>query len=149
MNDNETLNIKIAADTEDDRQIFMETLREIKVKTIITFVNDGYQLINHLNTPGLRLPDVVILDLNMTLSDGVDCLHQIRKNSQLKDLVIVLYTTEVSEEKAEEAFVRGANIYIQKSNDLLTMKARLAQVINLNLQYLTLGLKKENFLLKV
>ncbi len=149
VNENEALHILMADDNENDRHFFREALQNVKVKTVITFVNDGFQLMDYLNTPGNRLPDIVFLDLNMPLKDGMDCLSEIRKNNKLKDLVIVIYSANASEDKVEEAFIRGANIYIQKPNDFLTMKSYLAHVINLNWQYHTLGLKKENFLLKV
>lgn len=149
MNDNEALHIIMADDDENDRHFFSEALQNIKVKTMLTFVNDGSQLMNHLNSPGTRLPHVVFLDLNMPLKNGMECLSEIRKNSKLKDLIVVIYSGDASEDKVEEAFIKGANIYIQKPNDLLTMKNALSQVINLNWQYHTLGLKKENFLLKV
>lgn len=139
----------MADDNENDCHLFREALKGIKIKTIITFVKDGFQLMNHLNTPGNRLPNIVFLDLNMPLKDGMDCLSEIRKNSKLKDMVIVIYSSMASEEKVEEAFIRGANIYIQKPGNFISMKTCLAQVINLNWQYHTLGLKKENFLLKV
>ena len=147
--DNEALYIVLAEDDEDDRMFFKEALQEIKVKTNIDFVNDGLQLMNYLNRPGIRLPHVVFLDLNMPVKSGMECLVEIRRNSRLKDLAIVIYSTSASEEDIEEAFVNGANIYIKKPNDFSLLKSSLAKVISLNWQYHTLGLKKENFLLSI
>ena len=145
--DNDALYILLAEDDEDDRLFFKEALQEIKVKTIIDFVNDGAQLMNYLNQPDIRLPHMVFLDLNMPVKSGMECLIEIRRNNRLKELAIVIYSTSASEEDIEEAFVNGANIYIKKPNDFLLLKASLARVISLNWQYHTLGLKKENFLL--
>lgn len=147
--DNDALYILLADDDEDDRLFFKEALQDIKVKTIIDFVNDGSQLMKYLNQPNLRLPNMVFLDLNMPLKNGLECLIEIRRNNRLKDLAIVIYSTSASEEDVEEAFVNGANIYIKKPNDFMLLKTALARVINLNWQYHTLGLKKENFLLSI
>lgn len=149
MNENEALHIIMADDNENDRHFFNEALREIKVKTVVTFVNDGSQLMNHLNKAGNHLPHVVFLDINIPFKNGMECLSEIRKNSKLKDLIVVIYSDDASEERTEEAFIKGANIYIQKPKDLMSLKNSLCQVINLNWQYQTLGLKKENLLLKV
>jgi CheY-like chemotaxis protein len=146
---NDALYIVLAEDDEDDRLFFKEALQEIKVKTVITFVNDGSRLMNYLNQPDIRLPHVVFLDLNMPVKSGMECLVEIRRNSRLKDLAIVIYSTSASEEDIEEAFVNGANIYIKKPNDFSMLKSTLAKVVNLNWQYHTLGLKKENFLLSI
>ena len=147
--DNDALYIVLAEDDEDDRLFFKEALEEIKVKTNVAYVNDGAQLMNYLNQPGIRLPNVVFLDLNMPVKSGMECLVEIRRNNQLKDLAIVIYSTSSSEEDIENAFVNGANIYIKKPNDFSLLKSSLAKVISLNWQYHTLGLKKENFLLSI
>jgi len=147
--DNDALYVLLAEDDEDDRLFFKEALQEIKVKTIVDFVNDGSQLMNFLNNPGVRLPNVVFLDLNMPVKSGMECLIEIRKNAKLKDLAIAIYSTSSSDEDIENAFVNGANVYIKKPNDFSMLKSSLAKVISLNWQYHTLGLKKENFLLSL
>lgn len=149
MNNEDALNIVLADDDEDDQLFFKEALEEIRVRTNLTFVNDGVQLMNYLNQPGTRLPHLVFLDLNMPVKSGMDCLIEIRRNNSLKDLAIAIYSTSGSDENIEEAFVKGANIYIKKPNDFSALKTIIAQVINLNWQYQTSGLKKENFLLSI
>lgn len=146
--DNDALYILLAEDDEDDRLFFKEALQEIKVKTIIDFVNDGSQLMNYLNKSDMRMPNMVFLDLNMPVKTGMECLIEIRRNNRLKDLAIVIYSTSASEEDIEEAFVNGANIYIKKPNDFLLLKVSLARIISLNWQYHTLGLKRENFFIE-
>ena len=145
----DALYILLAEDDEDDRLFFKEALEEIKVKTVVDFVHDGSQLMTFLNQPGIRLPNVVFLDLNMPVKSGMECLIEIRKNTRLKDLAIAIYSTSSSEEDIEEAFVNGANVYIKKPNDFSMLKSSLSKVISLNWQYHTLGLKKENFLLSI
>lgn len=147
--ENDALYILLAEDDEDDRLFFKEALQEIKVKTVVDFVHDGSQLMDFLNQPGIRLPNVVFLDLNMPVKSGMECLVEIRRNARLKDLAIAIYSTSASEEDIEEAFVNGANVYIKKPNDFSLLKSSLAKVISLNWQYHTLGLKKENFLLSI
>lgn len=147
--ENDALHIILADDDEDDRIFFKEALQGIRVKTTITLVNDGMQLMNYLNHPENHIPNVVFLDLNMPVKNGMECLIEIRKNNRLKDLAVAIYSTTSSEEYIEEAFVRGANIYIKKPDDFSVLKVILEQVINLNWQYHTSGLKKENFLLNI
>lgn len=146
--ENDALHVLLADDDEDDRTFFKEALQELKVKTNVTLVNDGMQLMNYLNQPENRLPNVIFLDLNMPVKSGLECLKEIRRNKRLRDLAIAIYSTSSSEENIEEAFVQGANIYIKKPSDFSLLKNVLEQVINLNWQYHTSGLKKENFLYK-
>lgn len=144
--EHDALHILLTDDDADDRLFFKEAMEEIKIKTVVSFVNDGLQLMNYLNQPNVRLPNVVFLDLNMPVKNGLECLKEIRRNSRLRDLAIVIYSTSGSDQDIEEAFVHGANIYIKKPNDFSKLKSTLTQVITRNWQYHTLGLKKENFL---
>lgn len=49
--ENDALHILLADDDEDDRIFFKEALQDIRVKTKVTLVNDGLQLMNYLNHP--------------------------------------------------------------------------------------------------
>lgn len=62
---NQTLKILLADDDDDDRLFFKEALEDIKIKTKVHTVNDGTALMEHLNQPGIPLPDMLFLDLNM------------------------------------------------------------------------------------
>ena len=148
MNDN-ALHILLADDDEDDRLFFKDALDEVKVKTVVTTVNDGVELMNYLNKPDVRLPNVVFLDLNMPMKGGMECLKEIRSDSRLKGLSIAIYSTSASEEDIEETFVKGANIYIKKPNDFNELKRVLGEVVSINWHYHTSGLNKENFLLSI
>jgi len=148
MNDN-ALHILLADDDEDDRLFFKDALDEVRVKTVVTTVNDGVELMNYLNQPDVRLPNVVFLDLNMPMKGGMECLREIRSDNRLKGLSIAIYSTSASEEDIEETFVKGANIYIKKPNDFNELKRVLSEVVSINWHYHTSGLNKENFLLSI
>jgi CheY-like chemotaxis protein len=145
----DSLFILLADDDEDDCIFFRDALQEIKVKTNLTLVNDGTQLMKYLDNEDNFVPDLVFLDLNMPFMNGIECLIEIRKKSRLKDLAIAIYSTSSSDENVEDAFINGANIYIRKPNDFSALKIILEHVITLNWQYHTSGLKKENFLLNI
>jgi CheY-like chemotaxis protein len=147
--DSQPLYVLLADDDEVDRLFFKEALEEMKIRTEVTLLNDGFQLMAYLNKPGNRLPDVVFLDLNMPGKGGMECLEEIRKNPQLKDLAIAIYSTSGSEDNIEEAFIKGANIYIRKPDDFNVLKNILAHVVTINWQYHTSALNRENFLLSI
>lgn len=146
---NDILHIILADDDEDDRLFFKDAIDEIKIKTAVTIVKDGAQLMDHLNNCTTQLPDLVFLDLNMPSKNGMECLKEIRGNNKLKDISVAIYSTSASEEDIEETFVKGANVYIRKPNNFPELKKALAQVLSVNWHYHTSGLNKENFLLSV
>lgn len=90
---NKTLKILLADDDDDDRLFFKEALEDIKIKTKVHTVNDGTALMEHLNQPGIPLPDMLFLDLNMPKKNGIQCLEEIRKDQRFKELTIAIYST--------------------------------------------------------
>ena len=130
MENDDVLYILLADDDADDRLFFKEAMEEINSDTLVSFVNDGSQLMYFLNQPDIRLPNIIFLDLNMPVKNGMDCLKEIRANDRFKDLVIAIYSTSGAEQNIQEAFAHGANTYIKKPNNFADLKASLAKVIN-------------------
>jgi len=143
------LHVLLADDDDDDRLFFRDAIEEVKVKTVVNMVNDGVELMNYLNNAETRSPNLLFLDLNMPRKSGMECLMEIRSNHKLKDLSIAIYSTSALQADIEDTFIKGANIYIKKPNDFEELKSILDRVININWQYHTSGLNKENFLLNI
>ena len=141
--------ITLADDDEDDRLFFTDAFDELKINTIVNTVNNGKELLNFLNHPDTVLPNIVFLDLNMPILNGIDCLKQIKLNEKYKDIAIAIYSTSSSDQDVEDTFVLGANIYIKKPSNFDDLKKILSDVITINWQYHTNGLNKDNFLLRM
>ena len=146
---NETIRVMLADDDEDDRLFFTDAFDEIKIKTEVSTLNNGIELMNYLNQPNSVLPHVLFLDLNMPGKTGMDCLREIKAIDRLKDIAIAIYSTSASDEDIEETFVQGANIYIKKPHEFAALKKILEDVITINWQYHTCGLNRDNFLLSL
>lgn len=144
-----TLNIALADDDQDDRTLFKEAIEEIKIKTKLSLFKDGQELMDYLTLPNVILPEIVFLDLNMPIKNGMQCLSEIRSHAKLKDLLVAIYSTSSSEEDIEETFVNGANIYINKPNSFGALKKAIDKVLQLNWQYHTSALNRDNFLLRI
>ena len=145
----ETIRVMLADDDEDDRLFFKDAFDEIKIKTVVSTVNNGIELMNFLNQSDVVLPHILFLDLNMPGKTGMVCLKEIKNIDRLKDIAIAIYSTSASEEDIEETFVQGANVYIKKPHEFSALKKILEDVVTLNWQYHTSGLNRDNFLLSL
>ena len=143
------INICLADDDEDDRLFFTDAFDELKINTKVSTFKDGVELMDFLNNADSILTNVLFLDLNMPKKNGVECLLEIKKNANLNDIAIAIYSTSSSEEHIEETFVNGANIYIKKPNDFEKLKKILSEIVTINWQYHTSGLNKDNFLMRM
>lgn len=146
---NKPLSILLAEDDEDDRFFFKEAIDQVKIKTELTMVTDGVELMEYLANPENPRPHVVFLDLNMPRKGGIECLEEIRANKVYNDLTIAIYSTSASDNDIEETFVKGANVYIRKPSDFKVLQKVISEVLSINWQYHTSGLNKEHFLLSI
>ena len=143
------LHILLADDDEDDRLFFAEAFEEVKIQHRITSFINGVKLMEYLNNDNSPLPDIIFLDLNMPKKSGIESLREIRNNPRTKDVTVAIYSTSSSDEDIENTFVSGANVYIKKPNDFTHLKKILSDIVNLNWQYITDGLNKDNFILNI
>lgn len=146
---NDYIIITLADDDEDDRLFFTDAFDELKINTVVNTVNDGKELMHFLNHPDTVLPNIIFLDLNMPIMNGIDCLKEIKQNDKFKDIAIAIYSTSSSDKDVENTFVLGANIYIKKPSNFNDLKKILSEVVIINWQYHTSGLNKDNFLLRL
>jgi CheY-like chemotaxis protein len=141
----ERLHILLAEDDQDDRLFFKDAFDAVKIEHTLTMFEDGNGIMDYLNECE-ELPHIVFLDLNMPGKSGIECLKEIRQNQVLHDLSVAIYSTSASDISIEETFILGANIYIKKPKDFATLKKIISDVININWQYVTDGLNRENFM---
>lgn len=143
------LNVALADDDEDDRALFKEAIDEIRIRTKLSLFANGQELMDFLVLPNILLPQVVFLDLNMPIKNGMQCLKEIRGLRKLDSLSVAIYSTSSSERDIEETFINGANIYINKPNSFSMLKEAIEKVLQINWQYHTSNLDKSNFLLRI
>ncbi len=143
------IQLLLADDDEDDRLFFKEAISALEVETQLTMAENGQQMMNFLLLEELILPDIIFLDLNMPGKSGMQYLNEIRGHPKLSTISIAIYSTSSSEKDIEDAFIYGANIYINKPNNFNDLKEVLKKVICTNWQYINSGFSKESFLLSV
>jgi two-component system chemotaxis response regulator CheY len=69
--------------------------------------------------------DVVLLDWNMPVMDGLACLKSIRTNAAYKNIKVIMCTSESEKAKVMEALKAGANNYIVKPFTPEALKEKL------------------------
>lgn len=142
----EKLHILLADDDQDDRMFFRDAFDAVKMEYSLGMYENGIDFMAYLHDTH-ELPHIVFIDLNMPGKSGLECLREIRANARLRDLSVAIYSTSASSQNIEETFVAGANVYIKKPKDFATLKRIILDVININWQYVTDGLNRENFML--
>lgn len=111
------MKILMADDDLDDQLIASLAFKRLNFAHSLDFVNNGQELLDHLNERVLTnkpLPDLVLLDLNMPKKDGRMALNEIKNNPKLVHLNVVIFSTSASEKDINYSISQGATRYIVK-----------------------------------
>lgn len=116
-----TVIILIAEDDAEDRMLAKEALEESSLVNRIEFVENGDQLLDYLhNKPPYEskidnpTPGLIILDLNMPKKDGREALKEIKSDSVLRRIPVVVLSTSNADEDIMETYNLGVNSFITK-----------------------------------
>ncbi|MDT7827571.1 response regulator [Pricia sp. S334] len=141
------LHILLVDDDPDDLLLFKEAIASFEIRSELLLFACGEAFIAHLNATD-TIPDLIFLDMKMPKIDGLECLRQIRKTPEWQDAIVAIYSNFTAEDLIENTFSEGANIYIEKPEDLQKLKKVLKKVLQVNWQYHTSNLNRSNFLLR-
>lgn len=125
------LNLILAEDDDDDRLLFEEALDELPVTVELTIFNNGDELMKWLTDDGNKLPDALYLDLNMPRKNGFAALGEIKRNSQLQDLPVIIFSTSSNREMIKQVFKDAAHYYIRKPANFWELKKLIHKSLKL------------------
>jgi chemotaxis family two-component system response regulator Rcp1 len=116
------IEILLVEDNPADVRLTQEALKEAKVRNRLHVVEDGVAAMEFLQREGqyadaLR-PDLILLDLNLPKKDGREVLEEIKQDSSLKRIPVVVLTTSQAEEDILKTYDLHANCYVTKPVDL-------------------------------
>jgi two-component system chemotaxis response regulator CheY len=72
--------------------------------------------------------DVIILDWNMPVMDGMECMLQIRADATIDQPKIIFCTTENEFTKIQQAIMNGADEYVMKPFDEAIIAGKMVQL---------------------
>ena len=151
----EQLNILLADDDTDDCHFFKQAVEELLLSTNLTIVHDGEQLMQHLSKgitsqDSSPLPHVLFLDLNMPRKNGFECLSEIKLNTELKQLPVIIFSTSFEQEVVNRLYENGAQYFIRKPSEFSQFKKIIHQTfITLIVPHNISQPTRENFVLTV
>ena len=77
-----------------------------------SFTKNGREALDHVEKHGL--PDVVILDINMPVMDGLEFLGHFRGDRKTPPARVIIVTTEGREDDYKRGLEAGASAYLKK-----------------------------------
>jgi two-component system chemotaxis response regulator CheY len=119
--------VLIVEDSPTMRQLLVFALRRLKDVEIVE-AQDGMDGLRKISSDHF---DLALIDINMPGMDGLKLIRLIRGEESLKEIPIVVITTEGAKEDRERALTLGANEYLTKpiqANRVLSVARNLLKI---------------------
>ena len=131
------MSVYLVDDDADDRMIFAQAIAEVAENCSLVNFSNGRKIIDFLRTPEsrLELPDLLLLDINMPILDGLAALEIIRTEMKLYSLPIAMYSTSSLDADITKALVLGANLYITKPSSFDDLTVLLHKALSAVIQH--------------
>lgn len=113
--------ILLVEDDVGDAKLAQIALRDAGSQCHVRHVRDGVDAIEMLRgavAKGDKLPDLVLLDLNMPRMDGRQVLQEMRADPALRMVPVVVLTTSAVDRDVAASYSLGANSFITKPMDM-------------------------------
>ena len=102
--------VLIVEDSPTMRQLLVFALRRLRDVEIVE-APDGMDGLRKISSDH---SDIALIDINMPVMDGLKLIRLIRDEETLKQIPIVVVTTEGADEDRDRALALGANEYLTK-----------------------------------
>lgn len=109
------LRLLLIDDSRTDRHLAEEVFAEYGHLCSVTTVASGQAAMQALLAAGARLPDVVLLDINMPGMSGFDVLRAMKGHPHLVQIPVVMLTTSNHDQDITQAYTLHASSYLIKS----------------------------------
>ncbi|SFN33016.1 response regulator [Nitrosospira briensis] len=109
--------ILLVEDDKVDTMTVIRALKEIHVTNPLVHLENGEEAVNYLREPASEKPCIILLDLNMPIMNGIEFLHVVKNDGQLKRIPVVVLTTSEEQQDKVNSFNMGVAGYMAKPVD--------------------------------
>jgi CheY-like chemotaxis protein len=121
------IRVLLVEDTPLNQKVASEFLRKANLN--VTIADNGKEAIELL---GRHKFDIVLMDIQMPVMDGLEATTIIRQNPQFSDLPIIAVSAGVTMDEQEKYQTAGMNDFIAKPINPLEMLEKITQNLKLN-----------------
>ena len=110
--------ILVVEDSEDDAELILGAFVRSRFRDKLLLARDGEEALASLIGPKAGLPPVmVLLDLGLPRTTGLEVLRRMRADERLKYVPVVAFTSDTGERDRGRALDGGANLFVVKPRD--------------------------------
>ena len=120
--------IVMVDDDQDDLFLTGVSFRHASFPVEFTPLSSAANLFEYIKHNGIGGIDILLLDLNMPVTDGIEALAKLREYPHFDELNVYMFSTSTSEVDRQDCLDAGAKGYLKKPSGLVQMKAFIETV---------------------
>ncbi len=124
-----TRRLFLVDDDLDEQWIFNTALSAVDPNIQLSGAANGQDAIRQLANSG-SVPDVIFLDLNMPVMNGLECLRLIKSNPGLSGIPTIMYSTSADPLTISKTMELGADEFITKPYNFEDLVNTLRHVLD-------------------
>jgi CheY-like chemotaxis protein len=128
----ELVDVLLVEDDPGDVLITREAFEHYQIANSLYVVGDGEQAMHFLRKTGsyaqVPTPGLILLDLNLPRRNGLEVLAEVKADSDLLSIPVVVLTTSQAQEDILRSYSLHANAYISKPVDFEKFVGVIGQI---------------------
>ncbi len=111
--------VLIVDDDQDEILLFKDSLQDLYPSVEVIYENDGHRILPLLEASSQhKLPDLILLDLNMPRIHGFEVLSWIKSQKEYQRIPTVIFSSSSSREDQKKSRQLGADDFMSKPNSV-------------------------------
>ena len=138
------MHILMADDDKDDYLFLKEAAEKAGEPLQVSYAANWLELWRFIIK---TIPDLLFLDINMPVKDGIECLQLLRQERKYDNIPILIYSTSVNKSDIDKAYQNGANYFIVKPNAIEDITNIIKRLISMSKDALLSVPPREEFVI--
>lgn len=113
-----SIDILLIEDNPGDVELTRESLKSSKIRNTLQVITDGEAALNYLfqrgEHTGSRLPDMILLDLNLPKVSGREILRELKQDEERKTIPVIILSSSEAAYDVQESYRLHANCFVSK-----------------------------------
>jgi CheY-like chemotaxis protein len=121
--------ILVVDDDQEDSEFFKEAVAEVDAEIKTWVAKDGRDALRLLTRELVLPPDYIFLDINMPIMNGRETLIEIKKNTRLRDIPVIMYSTTSDTKEIKSYYDLGAYDFLIKPHHFNKLVEALGSIV--------------------
>ncbi len=120
MNNPTEIEILLAEDNKNDRELILRALKKNKLTCKVFAVKNGEEALEYILATSKypnsmqQLPKVILLDLKLPKVNGLEVLKKVKSDERTRMIPVVIFSSSQEERDRLECYTLGANSFVVK-----------------------------------